>query len=74
MALDQMSKEVPTEAPWEAPKAGEWDAQTVQSWIDANMTHDGAKATMAPSASIHRSLVGIVLPFSSGTGYLGFKI
>jgi monoamine oxidase len=47
MALDQMSKEVPTEAPWDAPLAAEWDAHTVQSWIDANMKHPGAKETMA---------------------------
>jgi monoamine oxidase len=46
MALDEMSKEVPLEAPWEAPKALEWDAQTMQSWIDANMKHDGAKGVM----------------------------
>ena len=46
MTLDQMSKDVPLEAPWEAPKAYEWDAQTIQSWMDANMTHPGAKDTM----------------------------
>jgi monoamine oxidase len=46
MTLDQMSKEVPLEAPWEAEKAYEWDAQTMQSWMDASMTSAAAKDTM----------------------------
>jgi monoamine oxidase len=47
MALDEMSRGVPLEAPWDAPLASEWDGQTVQSWIDANMKHQGARDTMA---------------------------
>ncbi len=47
MTLTQMSEEVPLDAPWTAPHAREWDAQTMQSWMDANMTLDGAKARMA---------------------------
>jgi monoamine oxidase len=46
MTLDQMSKEVPLEAPWEAEKAFEWDSQTMQSWMDVNMTNAAAKDTM----------------------------
>ncbi len=46
MTLDGMSTDVPLEAPWEAAQALEWDSQTLQSWIDANMKHAGAKATM----------------------------
>jgi monoamine oxidase len=34
--LDQMSTEVPVDAPWEASNASSWDGQTLQSWIDAN--------------------------------------
>ena len=34
--LDQMSTEVPVDAPWQAAKAGEYDSQTLQSWIEAN--------------------------------------
>ena len=30
--LDAMARTVPLEAPWEAPKALEWDSQTVWSW------------------------------------------
>ncbi|MEK6277028.1 MAG: flavin monoamine oxidase family protein [Actinomycetota bacterium] len=34
--LDQMSTEVPVDAPWEAAKAAEYDAQTLKSWIDGH--------------------------------------
>ncbi len=44
--LDEMAAEIPTEAPWTAPHAQEWDAQTFQGWMDANLTSDGAKAFM----------------------------
>src|SRR3954454_15376730 len=36
--LDEMALEVPTDAPWTAPKAAEWDAQTVETWKLANTT------------------------------------
>ncbi|HVD37422.1 MAG TPA: flavin monoamine oxidase family protein [Solirubrobacterales bacterium] len=34
--LDQMSTEVPVDAPWNAAKAASYDAQTLQSWVDSN--------------------------------------
>ena len=34
--LDEMSKQVPIDAPWEAPSAGDWDRQTLEQWINAN--------------------------------------
>jgi monoamine oxidase len=34
--LDQLSTEVPVDAPWEAAKAAEYDGQTLESWIKAN--------------------------------------
>ncbi len=34
--LDSMSTEVPVDAPWTAAKAGEYDSQTLQSYIKAN--------------------------------------
>ena len=34
--LDDMSRSVPTDAPWTAPDAGSLDAQTVASWIRSN--------------------------------------
>jgi monoamine oxidase len=36
LRLDEMSKEVPVDAPWEAARAGEWDSQTLKQWIDSN--------------------------------------
>jgi monoamine oxidase len=34
--LDQMSTEVPVDAPWKAPQARSWDAQTLESWINSH--------------------------------------
>lgn len=36
LKLDSLAKQVPLEAPWTATKAGEWDAQTAQDWINEN--------------------------------------
>ncbi len=41
--LVQMSLTVPLDAPWTAPRAQEWDWQTVQSWLDANVKEPEAK-------------------------------
>jgi monoamine oxidase len=35
--LDEMSKSVPVGAPWTAPKASEWDGQTLESWINSQI-------------------------------------
>lgn len=38
--LDRMAKQVPLEAPWTAPKAAEWDGQTLETWMKRNIpTH-----------------------------------
>jgi monoamine oxidase len=34
--LDNMSLEVPVDAPWEAAKAREYDGQTLEQWVNAN--------------------------------------
>jgi monoamine oxidase len=34
--LDQMSTEVPVDAPWTAQNAEDWDSQTLKSWIDSH--------------------------------------
>jgi monoamine oxidase len=34
--LDQMSKSVPVDAPWKAKNAGQWDQQTLETWLLAN--------------------------------------
>jgi monoamine oxidase len=36
LRLDQMSTEVPVDAPWSAAQAGDWDGQTLDSWVRAN--------------------------------------
>jgi monoamine oxidase len=48
--LDEMSKEVPVDAPWEAASAGEWDRQTLQQWVDANSASPRFKA-LVPAAT-----------------------
>ncbi len=34
--IDQMSRDVPVDAPWTAPKAAEWDATSLHDWVHAN--------------------------------------
>jgi monoamine oxidase len=34
--LDEMSKDVPVDAPWESPSGTEWDGQTLEEWINEN--------------------------------------
>ena len=38
--LNEMSKEVPVDAPWASARAGEWDAQTLESWVRDNSTSE----------------------------------
>jgi monoamine oxidase len=37
LELDELAKQVPLEAPWEAKRAREWDAQTFAGWVDAGL-------------------------------------
>lgn len=41
--LEALANQVPLDAPWTAPKANEWDAITVQTWIDRNIFTADAK-------------------------------
>jgi len=43
--LDRMAKRVPLEEPWAAPKAAEWDAQTLAGWLRRN-TRTAAARTL----------------------------
>ena len=36
LRLDEMSKEVPVDAPWTSARAGEYDGQTLDTWIKQN--------------------------------------
>lgn len=42
-ALDELALQVPIEDPWNAPRAAEWDAQTLLSWVEANVSDPGAR-------------------------------
>jgi monoamine oxidase len=48
--LDQMSTQVPVDAPWSASSASSWDGQTLQSWIDSNSLTPRFKA-LVPTAT-----------------------
>jgi monoamine oxidase len=36
LRLDQMSKQVPVDAPWKSPNASEWEGYTLQRWSEDN--------------------------------------
>jgi monoamine oxidase len=42
--LNQMAATVPVATPWTAPRAREWDGQTLETWKQANFTVPNAKA------------------------------
>lgn len=50
--IDTLSRTVPPHAPWEAPRAKEWDTQTADTWIEQNLATDGAKF------ALHAAIVG----------------
>ncbi|MDX6669504.1 MAG: monoamine oxidase [Solirubrobacteraceae bacterium] len=54
--LDSMSTEVPVDAPWTAPKAGQYDSQTLEQWINANTATDRFRA-LVPAAT--RPIFGV---------------
>lgn len=49
--LDGMSGEVPNENPWDAPRAGEWDAQTLATWAQAGFQTDSARTLFEAAAN-----------------------
>ena len=44
--FDLMAAEVPVDAPWTAPQAAAWDAQTMATWLDDNIITAGARAAL----------------------------
>jgi monoamine oxidase len=48
--LDEMSKDVPVDAPWESASAGDWDGQTLQQWVDQNSASPRFRA-LVPAAT-----------------------
>jgi monoamine oxidase len=49
--LDQMAATLPIDAPWTAPHAQEWDAQTLQQWAEANMSNQSARNFLLTGAN-----------------------
>jgi monoamine oxidase len=45
--LNQMASEVPAGEPWKAPRAGEYDPQSVASWAQTNFHTDEGRALLA---------------------------
>ena len=43
MKIDRMAKKVPLDAPWDAPRATEWDSRSVASWLERS----GIRTTLA---------------------------
>ena len=43
LRLDHMARRVPLEEPWTAAAAGEWDGQTVESWLRGHVGARGAR-------------------------------
>ena len=41
--LNKMARQVPLDAPWTAPRAAEWDARSIASWLE----HSGIRTTIA---------------------------
>ena len=37
--MDQLSTEVPVDAPWQASRAGQWDGQTLESWAQTHSSY-----------------------------------
>jgi monoamine oxidase len=75
LKLADMSSEVPLDEPWKAPHAREWDSQTIETWILANTTREGARFALrsalggfaaAPSGDV--SLLFSLLVQESGGG------
>ncbi|HLH60842.1 MAG TPA: flavin monoamine oxidase family protein [Ktedonobacteraceae bacterium] len=44
--LNLMAMKVPLDAPWNAPEAASLDAQTVTSWMEANISSEGARSLL----------------------------
>jgi monoamine oxidase len=58
--LQALAEPVPLEAPWTAPDAGALDVQTLDSWLEANVSLDRARL------AVKRSIEGV---FAGGPGF-----
>ncbi|NYJ08222.1 flavin monoamine oxidase family protein [Petropleomorpha daqingensis] len=53
--IDQMSTEVPVDAPWDADSAEEWDSQTLDSWL---RSHTASPQTRKVASGAFEALFG----------------
>lgn len=74
--LERMGRTVPLGEPWAAPRAAEWDAQTLWSWTQANMATDAgrgllnlASQTMCGAEAAEVSLLHTLSYASSNGGF-----
>ncbi|WP_027480905.1 FAD-dependent oxidoreductase, partial [Deinococcus pimensis] len=44
--LERLKREVPLDAPWQAPRAAEWDAVSFETWVARYARHDLTRALM----------------------------
>jgi len=75
-AIDKMGAEIPLEARWTAPHAAEWDAITVQTWLEQNaksvVVRDVMRAIVQAVLSVEPSqlsLLEFLWYMKSGQGF-----
>jgi monoamine oxidase len=56
--LDQMSTDVPVDAPWQASHADEWDAQTLESWAQDHSSYSANESFRRLVAVASRPIFG----------------
>jgi monoamine oxidase len=54
--LNEMAKEVSVDSPWSAPRAEEWDAQTLDTWLRSHTT--GSEEFMAVASAATEAIFG----------------
>jgi monoamine oxidase len=47
LRIERLARALPDEAPWDAPRAREWDSQTLSDWCRANMVTQGARELLS---------------------------
>lgn len=56
--LDQLSTQVPIDAPWEAGRAGQWDGQTLESWAQTHSSYGANESFRRLVAVASRPIFG----------------
>lgn len=46
LRLEHMARQVPRDEPWRAPRAAEWDSETIWSWTRRNIRSSGGRLLM----------------------------